>query len=269
MLAPDPIRRDLLPDMLRAWALIGIVLVNVEMFSSSKMEGYPADVLATPFDHWAHVLVAGLFTLKSYSLFSLMFGAGLGYQMAAATRNGVGETGRYYRRMIGLLTLGFLHAIFLFIGDILVTYAILGSLLYLCRSGKAKTLIIWGIVAIVAQTLIILTGAAAMAITENFNDPEFQRQWQESMTAQHEAALAIDAVFAEGGFLAAASQRLVMYPGLLPMVIAFQGIAAFGFILIGLGVHKTGLIGRPDDPFWRRCRWVFLPIGVIGSFKQT
>ena len=267
--APAPIQRDLLPDMLRAWALIGIVLVNVEMFSGSKMDGYPSSALATPFDSGLHILVAGLFTLKSYSLFSLMFGAGLGYQMVAALSQGVGETGRYYRRMAGLLFLGLLHAVFFFLGDILVIYAVLGSLLYLCRNGKAKTLIIWGLIAIVVQTLLTLTAALSLMITDSLNDPEVQRQWQDGLAASRKAAITIDAVFADGGFLEVARQRLIMYPGFFPAALAFQGVSAFGFILIGLGLHKTGILGRPNDAFWHRCRIVFLPIGLIFSFYGT
>ncbi len=256
--------RDLMPDLIRAWAIIGIVLVNVEMFSAGLNIGYPSTGEAG--DHWAKLLVNGLFTLKSYSLFSMMFGAGLGYQLASAARTETNATGRYYRRMIGLLALGLIHVIFLFLGDILVTYAILGSLLYFCRNGKPKTLIIWGLVLIAIQTALMMLGAGAMAMMEGITDPAARRMMDDQMAEQREAFLAIDAIFAEGSFLQIAAARASLIPTLLPTVMMVQGISAFGFFLIGLGFFKLGLLSQPDHKFWKTSLFVLLPIGLILSF---
>ncbi len=256
--------RDLMPDLIRAWAIIGIVLVNVEMFSAGVNAGYPSTGVAG--DHWAKLLVNGLFTLKSYSLFSMMFGAGLGYQLASAARTETNATGRYYRRMIGLLALGLIHVIFLFLGDILVTYAILGSLLYFCRNGKPKTLIIWGLVLIAIQAGLMMLGAGAMAMMEGITDPATRRMMDDQMAEQREAFLAIDAIFAEGSFLQIAAARASLIPTLIPTVIMVQGISAFGFFLIGLGFFKLGLLSQPDHKFWKTSLFVLLPIGLILSF---
>ena len=256
--------RDLMPDLIRAWAIIGIVLVNVEMFSAGLNAGYPSTGEAG--DHWAKLLVNGLFTLKSYSLFSMMFGAGLGYQLASAARTETNATARYYRRMIGLLALGLIHVIFLFLGDILVTYAILGSLLYFCRNGKPKTLIIWGLVLIAIQTALMMLGAGAMAMMEGITDPAARRMMDDQMAEQREAFLAIDAIFADGSFLQIAAARASLIPTLLPTVMMVQGISAFGFFLIGLGFFKLGLLSQPDHKFWKTSLFVLLPIGLILSF---
>ncbi|MDF1679557.1 DUF418 domain-containing protein [Ponticaulis sp.] len=256
--------RDLMPDLIRAWAIIGIVLVNVEMFSAGLNIGYPSTGEAG--DHWAKLLVNGLFTLKSYSLFSMMFGAGLGYQLASAARTETNATGRYYRRMIGLLALGLIHVVFLFLGDILVTYAILGSLLYFCRNGKPKTLIIWGLVLIGIQTALMMIGAGAMAMMEGITDPAARRMMDDQMAEQREAFLAIDAIFADGSFLQIAAARASLIPTLIPTVIMVQGISAFGFFLIGLGFFKLGLLSQPDHKFWKTSLFVLLPIGLILSF---
>ena len=264
MLKTPEMQRDLMPDLIRAWAIIGIVLVNVEMFTGGVQAGYPDT--GNPADHWAELIVNGFFTLKSYSLFSMMFGAGLGYQLLSAERSETSATGRYYRRMIGLLALGLLHVIFLFLGDILVTYALLGSLLYFCRNGRAKTLITWGIILVVIQAGIMLLGAGAMAMMEGINDPAARRQFEEGMAQQQDAFLAIDAVFREGSFMDVAMARLSLLPGLIFTVIFVQGISAFGFFLIGLGFFKSGLLSQPDHKFWKTSLFILLPLGVLISW---
>ena len=195
-----------------------------------------------------------------------MFGAGLGYQLASAARTETNATARYYRRMIGLLALGLIHVIFLFLGDILVTYAILGSLLYFCRNGKPKTLIIWGLVLIAIQTALMMLGAGAMAMIEGITDPAARRMMDDQMAEQREAFLAIDAIFADGSFLQIAAARASLIPTLLPTVMMVQGISAFGFFLIGLGFFKLGLLSQPDHKFWKTSLFVLLPIGLILSF---
>ncbi|MAK60959.1 MAG: hypothetical protein CMK09_08275 [Ponticaulis sp.] len=255
-------KRDLLPDILRSWALIGIVLVNVEVFSASKMGGYPHDTLSDPVNYSAYLLVAGLFTFKSFSLFSIMFGAGLGYQLASAERAGVSAKPRYFRRTAGLFVIGALHAIFLFIGDILVTYAILGSLLYFCRNFSPKRLFWVGGILISVQALFMLIAAAGFVIAETMAGYE----WQKGLALQQEQYAIIDAVFEEDGFLSVAWMRLQMWPGMLGGVFFIQGVAVFGYFLIGLGLFRLGLISDVRHRLWKTSRYRLLPIGLAISF---
>ena len=262
--------RDLMPDLIRAWALIGIALVNVELFSSPLSTGY-LDGGSTGL--WAETAVAGLFTMKSYSLFSMMFGAGLAYQMDAAERRGEKIGGTYFRRMLGLLVLGILHIVFLFIGDILVAYAILGSLFFLCRNGKPKTLIIWSIVLLVLQSLIILGMAGLFGMMEFMQTPEMRAELDAEIIAQMDADIAsqeewmanFSNAFATGSFFEVASTRAGFVPMILPMGLIFQGFGAFAFFLIGLAFMRSGMLSDTKHKFWKTCRWVFLPIGVVVS----
>ena len=263
MLKPPSTSRDIMPDLLRAWALIGIALVNVEMFSSSLMTGYTHEQMTTGIDRIAVSLVVGLFAMKSYSLFSMMFGAGLGYQMASAVRTGDAFGGRYFRRMSGLLILGLLHFIFFFLGDILIIYSILGSIIYLCRNMSGRTLIRWGIVLIAFQTCLILFGGVLTLLMEQAANADPQAGAEGGMTADEEFGAALDAVFADGTFMNVAIKRLSILPILLPNAFFIQGIAAAGFIMMGLGFYKLDLISQPDKPFWKKARYIFLPIGLI------
>ena len=133
--------RILLPDLVRAFALFGIALVNVAYFAYPADITYHAGGLVTSTDQIAHFTVNTLFLLKSYTLFSFMFGVGLAYQMLSAQRRGASFASEYFRRMVGLVLLGILHVSFGFLGDILIFYGVLGCFLYFFRETKPKTLV--------------------------------------------------------------------------------------------------------------------------------
>lgn len=254
--APAPTGRDLMPDMIRAFALLGIVMVNVETFASG-IYGHAESALSGQADQASIWIVASLFASKSYSLFSLMFGAGLGYQMASAERAGVPLAPRYFRRITGLLCLGLLHAIFLFIGDILVTYAIMGAFLYLARSSGTRNLVAAGLIFIALQIAIIFL----FSMSYEQPDPSPDEFW--------DVAEIYNAEMASGSFLSAADARLQLYPALLVFVILVQGLSAFGYFLLGLALFRSGLLGLPHHKVWFWCRWVALPLGLVFSILAT
>lgn len=99
-------------------------------------------------------LVNGLATLKTYFLFSFMFGVGLGFLMRSANRRGL-ALGRIYRnRILGLLILGIAHGCLFFTGDILVIYAVTGAILYRVRSWPAGRLVGVGTALLPVQVVI-------------------------------------------------------------------------------------------------------------------
>jgi uncharacterized membrane protein YeiB len=68
----------------------------------------------------------GLVLLKTYGLFSFMFGVGLGFLMRSAARRGLPFGRIYLNRMTGLAILGIAHGCLFFPGDILTIYAVTG-----------------------------------------------------------------------------------------------------------------------------------------------
>jgi len=142
--------RILLPDLARAFALLGIVLVNVAYFAFPGEITYHAGGLQTAFDSAAYFGVNALFLFKSYTLFSFMFGVGLAYQMMSAERRNTNFKTSYFRRMLALIVLGILHVTLAFQGDILIFYGVLGALLYFFRNTSQRKLIYTGISLIVA-----------------------------------------------------------------------------------------------------------------------
>lgn len=253
--------REIFPDLARAFALFGICVVNVGVMSWPMMTGYGETGLATDIDRAAFFGVNALFLMKSYTLFSFMFGVGFAYQMQSAERKGVGFSGRYWRRILGLLTFGLLNIAFLFQGDILVMYAILGSILFLFRKTSPRLLSGWAIAAYAVQALIVSLIALSMVVGTAFQPDEFAAK---IVQMSEDASLAAEA-FRTGSFADTIAQRFTDWSSVITFGMLMQGIGAFAFFLFGFSAVKRGTIANPHAPFWGRCRRIFLPIGLIIS----
>jgi len=251
--------RALMPDLLRAFALFGIAVVNVVGFAQPFTTGFYDGGLDTATDQAAYSLVSLLFLMKSYPLFSMMFGAGLSYQLMAAERAGKDFAPRYFRRMAALIVLGILHFIFFWIGDILLTYGLLGCLLFVLRDASVKVLVRTGIALIALNTLLLFSFAAMIWAAETYAPEVMADAGYAEMDAEALAA------FGEGSFRDAARYRLELMPFVLPGAIVQQGISVFGFFCFGLAAVKAGVIDQPKARIWKLSRRVFLPAGLAGS----
>lgn len=134
----SPVRsseRYVILDALRGFAILGIALANFPEFSLYTF--LPADdaaqLPATGGDRGLRYLLYLLVDGKFYTLFSLLFGIGFSIILSNVTRKGGNALRVFYRRMVLLALIGGLHLIFLWSGDILLLYALLGMLLPLFR----------------------------------------------------------------------------------------------------------------------------------------
>lgn len=260
---PDYSQRQVLPDLIRVWALIGIVLVNVGAFAWPLEQLYFDGGLTRGADRFANTLVSALFMAKSYALFSLMFGMGLAFQINSALRKGVKAGPRHARRMAGLFLIGVLHASFFYVGDVLMTYAILGALLYAFRMNSIKALTIVGITLLILQAALYFLFAGGLYLAETVaEDTSFLDETAKSIERAHVA-------FGAGTFVEASAYRISMLPLLLINGVLAGGLGIFGYFLLGLAIVKKGYIHTPNASFWKKCRWVALPIGLISSTLAT
>lgn len=139
-------------DVLRGVAVLGILAMNIVSFA------LPGDCYIDPmspaaaayageFRGWNLVVwwVQFLFfEQKMMGIFSMLFGAGL-VLMSDRASAGLGLTGTagvYYRRLGWLLVIGMAHAYGLWYGDILVSYALCGAMLYPARRFKTRVLLV-------------------------------------------------------------------------------------------------------------------------------
>ena len=131
-------------DVLRGFALFGILLVNMTLFSWPVYRVLIAEqAWATRTDVIADWIVRFLAEGKFYPLFSFLFGLGMTIQLERAGTRGANFVRLFCRRLLALLGIGLAHAFLIWEGDILVWYALLGFLLLAFRQRRPRTLLVW------------------------------------------------------------------------------------------------------------------------------
>ena len=139
--------RYVILDALRGFALLGICMANFPEFSlytfllPETVAAMPTAVADRITRYLLYIFVDG----KFYTLFSLLFGIGFSIIIRNAERKGTNGFRIFYRRMGMLLLFGFLHLMFIWSGDILMLYALLGMLLPLFRRVSDKKLLGWAL----------------------------------------------------------------------------------------------------------------------------
>ena len=239
--------RQVFPDRLRGMALLGIVVVNVPFLGIST-NGFTADSIRGPLDAATVFVVVLLAQGKFYLLFSFLFG----YSAAFILRdNSTGNRQRFRRRLVVLGCIGLLHAVFLFIGDILLTYALLGFGLLALAGRSDQALRRWAIGSM-ATGVLVLVALAALSVLEPGTAP--------GSTALTE----LDSALAHGSFLEAAAARVNALPDVLVTVLILQGCMAFSAFCWGLLASRSQLLAVPEsrESLWRRMAIVGLGVGL-------
>lgn len=254
--------RHIFPDLARAWALVGIALVNVGLFAYPAMKGgYASGGLETGLDQAAFFGVNALFALKSYTLFSFMFGVGFAYQMVSAEKAGASFAGRYWRRIIGLFFFAAINIVLFFQGDILFVYGVLGSLLFLFRKSSPATLVRWAVWLYIIQVVLLLLFAGFVAMGHAFA-PEDMATEVERMAEMGAETLAI---YSSGTFTETMNARVTEWATSVPFFFLVQGFGAMSFFLFGLAAVRNDTIAEPRAKFWQTSRRLYLPIGLVIS----
>lgn len=130
-------------DVVRGFALIGILLMNVEFFNratASLGSGMQGGLTGANF--WVSYFVQYFVTGKFWTIFSLLFGMGFAVMLTRAERAGRSFLVPYMRRIAALAVFGALHHIFLFAGDILFSYAVAATALLIVLYGRAKWILL-------------------------------------------------------------------------------------------------------------------------------
>jgi uncharacterized protein len=270
-LAPvQPAERIQIVDILRGFALFGILFVNMTIFSQPiQAIVLPADPNLPFYDRAALWLIHALGEGKFYALFSLLFGLGLTLQMERIEGRGGRFVPLYARRLLVLLGIGLVHAFLIWMGDILILYALLGFLLILFRKARPRTLLIWVVILIALPLLFSAAATALIAWASNF--PEATSQIEQSF-AQTEAAFVSDLqraaqVYTHGDFAAITAQRVSDYFGIGMTGFAVMGFNVMAMFLLGVYFGKRGFFKNlPENQglFRKLLLWGLL-IGLTGN----
>ena len=228
------IQRDIAPDVLRGFALLGILVVNIQFMGLNSGEGARGELTQGLANGTATFIIASLFAGKFYLLFSFLFG----YSSNYIIRGDQANRARWIKRCFALIALGALHFTFLWHGDIIFMYGIFGLLLIPFFFRADRTLKIWTrIVFITSSTLVLLVGALVY-IAERYLPTE---------SVQAPMELKLDAVLIKGTFLEAIPARLEVWVYGITTGVFLQGGLAFAAFLLGLRMARSNFLSSPMD----------------------
>ena len=256
----DPRQRIEAVDMVRGFALFGVLLVNMFNFGAYSI------FWNEPGDEIAFSAMRFFFETKSWRLFSFLFGFGFALQLIRATERGAKFAPVYFRRLIILFVIGAGHAM-IYRGDILMQYAELGLLLVLFRNVPPRLLL-------VLSVCLLAVFPIGRAVT-SFLEPT-----QTVMTADY--AVRLEAEIAEmeesrrTHVRAVGSMREVMAdnaklenPFTQPLG-PESSVAVFAMFLIGLYVGRRGIFHdvAKHMQFIRRVFWWSFPLGLVSMTAE-
>ncbi len=213
-------QRNTTVDIIRTVALFGICIVNLPFLGVDFNQ--QTEVSLSMADKTVIFLVESLFQNKFFLLFSFIFGWGFQVQINSAKKNSINFSKRYFRRLIGLAALGFLHAFLVFAGDILILYAILGLFLWPFRNTPSKILLRISL-CIFPVGLITLIGLGHLMTT-----------WEPLINLFQGKNSHLG-----GTYPIATLGRFLDWPATFSFIFLYQGPLAFGAFLVGLSAAKS------------------------------
>ena len=228
------IKRDVAPDVLRGFALLGILVVNIQFMGLSSAEGARGDWTLGFANGSATFLVASIFMGKFYLLFSFLFGYSSNYIIRGEPANRT----RWIKRCLVLIALGALHFTFLWHGDIIFIYGVFGLLLIPFFFRADQTLKIWTRVVFFASSTLILLVGALVYISERYFPEESYQALMDSK---------LDEVLINGTFIEAIPARLELWAYSVSTGIFLQGGLAFAAFLLGLRMARSQFLSSPID----------------------
>ena len=255
-------------DVVRGVAVIGILFVNILSFAlpdTARLNPY-AWGMQGPADLWAYFATMIAFDGKMRGLFSFLFGASLLLVVDRAGAAGADPAAVHYRRMVWLFVLGLAHATLLWAGDILMHYALVGSVAFAFRRhgprrlvafGCGFALVTWLFLAMIALSYWAMRTAGTPAAAQGLRD------FDNGFGVPAAAVLAQEIALFRGGYAGILHHNLTEVATTLYNVL-FIGFETLGYMLFGMAALRSGMLTGG----WSRQRlalWALVSIGIGGA----
>jgi len=243
-------------DRMRGLSLFFILLANMLIFQygvygKDELHLFHPSSLDTHLHTWLRILVEGSFM----PIFMFLFGYSLYKSMMRLKGAGLKTTRILSRRFLLLIGIGLLHAIFLWEGDILLAYGIMGFVLLLFVRRKATTMMIWGTV----LSLLFI----GLSYGEKQSDTSAKMRMEQYVEQSKE-------VMAQGTYSEIMQFRLNEDPLDLPEIATVFMLFAAPLImapmfLFGMAAASKGWFHNPraERRRYRRMTLLLLPAGLI------
>ena len=247
------LQRDTAPDVLRGFALLGILVVNIQFMGLSSDQGAEGEWTQGFANGSATFLIAALFAGKFYLLFSFLFG----YSSNYVIQNDRSNRARWIKRCFVLIALGALHFTFLWHGDIIFLYGLFGLLLTFFFFRADRTLKIWTRIVFSISTFFVVLVAF---IAGYFLNEDLQMSTVSSL----------DEILQNGTYLESIPARLEVWLLSISTGIFLQGGLAFAAFLLGVRLARSNFLSSPVDKLAnsrliKKGLFIGLPIQIIAA----
>lgn len=264
--AHPPTGRIALIDALRAFALFGILQINIQSYlwgpGATVTFAQPPSLL----DQAVIWLLLTFVATKFLSLFAFLFGYGFALQLKSLRRrlSAVDARRAYRRRLVFLLVLGVLHGSLLYFGDILTAYALCGFALLLYAQSRPRVLVSHAIGWQVANVvLLVLTSIGAHLVGQSVPAEQAAQvppEWYERF-----------ALAAAGSFADHLAVTVTGYIDLVPLTLTFAAPYVIGLFVLGALAGRLGWLAHPErhPKVWQRARMIglaTLPLAAVGAW---
>ena len=241
-------------DVVRGFALLGILLINILAFGAiSAMTLNPTLGFSLTSDIWIWGAVELTAEGAMRALFSMLFGAGV----LLFLERGEDRGKLHFKRTFWLLIFGLINGyVLMWLGDILFTYALAGFILYFLRNMSAKGLAILSVVlfaCLCAYSAALNLGLEFLRSAANQN-AEAAAGWAEfyDVFAPSEAAKKAEIAQRTGSFLAlmswSATEYTIMLLTFIPMLLVWDALV---FMCIGMALYRYQVLqGAHSDRFY-------------------
>lgn len=261
-------RRIALLDALRAFALFGILQVNIQsyLWGASTLVFFASAPSAA--DRLAFLLVCTLVYSKFVALFAFIFGHGFALQMRSlrgALADERAARSAYRRRLLFLLLLGTAHGYLLYFGDILTLYAVAGFVLVLYAGSRPRRLARHAGFSLAAYAVMTAIIAGSLALYDRAMPPTSAQIPAEAL---RRFAAASEGAYSQ--YLGANVGDYLSMLGAAPLALPF----VLGMFLLGALAARQGWLTRPERhrQLWRRVAWLgaaLLPFAAVFGWATS
>ena len=248
-------------DLLRGFAVLGILIMNITSFSQVNI-AYMNPMIGAGlegYNQYFHAFNYIFADTRFMSIFSILFGAGVVLFSNNAEAKGKKVGALHYKRMFWLLLFGLLHAYFIWEGDILVAYAICGCLIYLLRKKTIRALLIISIILFIVPLTFNLMTYYGMTIEELESTFAFFYPSSEE--------IATEVQIMQGSFLEQMPIRLenaIEFQTLVFMIETFWRTTSL--MLLGMILYRKGILSANKSiSYYSKMILIGFGIGLIIS----
>jgi uncharacterized protein len=256
--------RILTLDLIRGFALLGILIMNMPAFNTSFFVGYDGSHLWPQWwDRTAATLRDVIFSGKFNSMFSMLFAIGFTIQLERLEQRDP-ERAKviYLRRIFWLFVFGAIHMCIFWTGDVLHMYALFGLVLLALR--RVPDRVLWALFA--ACILYPVFAGIYRLLTTSEQDITDMIAAGKIWEASNNVA------YGTGSFLDAAREhaRETYYLYTSPFerigIVSFY-IQIFSTMIVGLILGRNHVFQniREHLPLVRRVQWWALALGIVAG----